>query len=287
LQARVRGRLGPEWTGTADLELARGEVLGIEVTQWRVPLRFSFAPSEGRGQIEVHETSAQAGRGRANGKLVLGWDYTTRAHGQLRFSRVDLQTMLRQTVGQTQVGAGTMAGRFDFSGRDMRSLNELDGKLEASFEQSQAFTMPVLKDVSRYVGAGPSTTFQKGDLRARLDSGLFRIQRLALEGANLQVFMEGTVSLAGRLDLDALATTGTFGPDPRLRLVGLKIPFAGPVPLVVVQEATTLLSNRVIHLRVTGTIRSPSIRVLPLPTLTQEAARYFLQRQVGPLPFNP
>ena len=233
------------------------------------------------------ETSAQAGRGRLNGKLLVAWDVTARVDGQLRFARVDLQNFLRQVMGPTQVGGGLMSGRFDFSGRDMRSVADLNGILEASFEQSQALNVPVLRQVAPYLGLGANTTFQKGDLRARLDNGMFRIQRLALEGPNVQMYVEGTVSLEGRLNLQVMAQTGAFGIDPRLRLLGVRIPVAGPVPLVVFQEASTLLSNRVIHLHVTGTLRSPHIRVLPLAVFTQEALRYFVRRYVGPVPFNP
>jgi hypothetical protein len=287
MQARIRGKLGREWTGSADLEMARGQVLGLEVTQWRMPLGFRLAPGEGRGQIDVLETSAQAGRGRLTGKVSLGWDITTRLEGQLRFARVDLQTFLRQVAGPTQIGGGLMTGRFDFGGRDMRSLHDLEGVLEASFEQSQALNLPVLRQVAPFLGIGATTTFHKGDLRARLDNGLFRIQRLALEGNNLHVFIDGTVSLEGRLNLGVIAQTVRLGIDPRLQVLGLRIPVTGPVPLVVLQEAATYLSNRVIHLQVTGTIRSPNIRVLPLATLTQEALRFLVRRYIGPVPLNP
>jgi translocation and assembly module TamB len=99
------------------------------------------------------------------------------------------------------------------------------------------------------------------------------------------VFAEGTVGLGGQLGLDVLAQTGRVGLDPaRLRLLGLRVPAVGPVPLTVLIEANRYLSNRLLHLRVTGTVRSPSVRVLPLLTLTQEAVRYFLNRYEIPQP---
>jgi hypothetical protein len=38
------------------------------------------------------------------------------------------------------------------------------------------------------------------------------------------------------------------------------------------------------HLRVTGTIRTPTVQVEPLPLLTDEAARFLLNRSNIPLP---
>ena len=44
-----------------------------------------------------------------------------------------------------------------------------------------------------------------------------------------------------------------------------------------------VFSNRVIHLRVAGTVRSPVFQVQPLQILSEEAVRYFLQ-QASPIP---
>ena len=43
-------------------------------------------------------------------------------------------------------------------------------------------------------------------------------------------------------------------------------------------RAQRLLSNRLIHLEVTGTARRPMVRALPLPLLSDEALRYFLEQ---------
>lgn len=287
MNARIRGKLGSEWTGSADIELPRATFAGLSVTQWRLPLTFRYAPSFGHGEIIAHETSAQVGPGRMTGKVSIGWDHTFRVEGNLRFFRISVENLLKETIGSSSAAGGLLTGRFDFNGRDMRSINDLTGKLDASFEQSQAMNVPVLKQVSPFLGINPSTTFQKGALHARLANGFFRIQALGLEGNNVSLFAQGSVSLAGRIDLDVQATTANFGIDPRLRFLGLRIPAAGPVPLLIAQEAATLLSNRVVHLRVTGTVRSPNIRVLPLASITQEGVRYFLTRTFGPLPFNP
>src|SRR5262249_8035568 len=70
---RLRGTVGREWSGTGDVYLPRGRVLGAEVTEWRLPLTFSFAPGRGRGEVQVYETTAQVGRGRATGRATFGW----------------------------------------------------------------------------------------------------------------------------------------------------------------------------------------------------------------------
>jgi translocation and assembly module TamB len=221
------------------------------------------------------------GHGQATGRLTAYWEDVLRVDGQAKFSRVDVGTVLQQTIGSTQFGGGTMTGRFDFASRDLRSANDLTGSLIASFEQSQALSMPILQQVAPFLGVGPSTTFQKGKARAGLDRGLLRIQQLALEGGNLKVHAEGTIALDDRLNLSVTANTGSFGPDfPGSRLLRLRVAALGPLPVQVAQQAINLLSNQVIHLEVTGTTRNPIIRVRPLATLSEEGIRFFLDRAV-------
>jgi hypothetical protein len=285
LEARIRGRGGPEWFGEADIALRQGNVFGLNVSDWHVPLRFVYAPSQQRGEVNISQTTAQAGHGQITGNAAMSWDGvssgTVRLQGKLLMSRVDVQTLLRQ-AGSSPLGGGLMTARFDFGGQDMRTIYDLTGTLHASFAQTQALNVPVLHELSPFLGIGNSTTFQKGSLSARLERGLLKIDALALEAVNYSVFIDGTVTLRERLDLDVVAHTGNLGiGTPRLRLLGIRIPIAGPVPLVVAQEVASLLANRVVHARVTGTVQSPTIRVVPLATLTQEGARFFVMRALG------
>ena len=133
-----------------------------------------------------------------------------------------------------------------------------------------------------------ATTFNSGEVRARFGRGVVRFERFALVSSLAQLFIEGTVTLQGRLNLDVTANTGRLGINPAAPLVRLRIPATGPMPVALLVQVTDYLSNRVIHLRVTGTVKSPTITVEPLSLLTEEAARFFLGRSnlpvTAPLP---
>src|SRR5205823_588292 len=58
MQARIRGTLGSTWRGTVDLEMPRGELMGMEVTQWRMPASWQYSPASNRAQLEAAESSA-------------------------------------------------------------------------------------------------------------------------------------------------------------------------------------------------------------------------------------
>jgi translocation and assembly module TamB len=286
VDARLHGTLGRRWSGGGSVVLSRGKVVGVEVSELRLPLRFDFVPARGRAQIEVEDTSATVARGRVSGRASLGFGVGTHLQGHLRFSGVDLRTALRPLAESATLGGGKASGRVEFSGHDVRSLDDVTATVEASFAQAQAFQLPILSQVAPFIVPGrSSTTFQSGVLRGRLSNGIFRVQRLSLSGDLVRLFAEGNVTTGGRLNLEVTATTQIVGAGAGLlRALGLRVPLAGPVPLSLLLEATGYLSSTSVHLIVSGTVRHPTTRVEPLSLLTDEAARFFLLRAAGPAP---
>jgi hypothetical protein len=178
-----------------------------------------------------------------------------------------------------------VTGHVQFGGDNVRSLNDLTADIRAKLHQTQAVGVPVLAQVLPFIAPGQSNaTFQSGSLRGRLAGGVVRIGSLALQGTYLRVYARGNVTLTGRLDLAVTAQTGQFGPEPLLlNLLRVRLPAFGPIPLSLLVEATSYLSNRVINMQVTGTVQHPVIRIEPLRLLTEEAVRFFINR-AAPLP---
>ncbi len=292
LAARVEGTLSPhargegtgEWRGTGNLSMARGNVAGIEVVDAQIPLNFSTLLNVGRFQIEARDMQAQLGRGRATGRASFIRGDGTHLDGLARFNGVDLGSLVRPSSTLGGVVAGRVSGRLEFSGRDVRSLNDLNATLEANFQQTPAGNVPVVQDLARFLAPGlsASTAFQSGDIRARLARGVVRVERLRLVGPSLQALITGTVNVDGRLDLSAVANTGRLAPESTgIRALAGRIPAIGPVPVGLIVQANELLLSRLIYLRIGGTIRSPSIHVELLRTITDEAARFFLSWAAG------
>jgi hypothetical protein len=287
VEIRLRSSLGRQWNGGGVVVLERGRVFGIEINEWRLPLDFGYVPERGSGQVDVRDSGAQIAQGRATTRATLRWDGGgLRLEGHLRVIEANLRTLFGPGSELSSYAAGRVNARIDFGGSEIRSADDLTATIDASFQQTQAFQLPVLQALTPFIVPGQSaTTFQRGDLRARLSRGVVRLQRLTLTNPTVQMIVEGNVTLGGRLNLDVTARTGTLGVNPNfLRVLGLKLPIAGPVPVALIAEVTSYLSNRVIHLTVTGTIRSPVVRVEPLSLLTEEAVRYFLERSNVPLP---
>jgi hypothetical protein len=248
-------------------------------------LGWDIAPGR-RGELRLHDAMAQASRGRLTGQANLAWGEAARLYGQVRFSALDVGELLSH-YSQTKVIGGLASGRVDLGGQNMRSVQDLTARVEAKLAQADPGQMPVFRQIMPMIlpGVGANVTFQSGDLRGQLSRGVFRIERLALIGDLARVYAEGTVTTQRRLNLDVVANTKQLGVDPAmLQLLGIALPALGPIPLGTLNQAVSYLSNRTVSLRVTGSIKAPSVRVNPVPFLTESAVRFFIAQAGVPVP---
>jgi hypothetical protein len=204
--------------------------------------------------------------------------------GHGKFTDVRVQQLLRTSATASQYGAGKMTGDFTVAGRNVRSLKDLTGRLKAKLRDTAAASLPLAQTLQSYVSGGlaGSGRFGNGDLRARLARGVVRVERLSLNSQNLRIYAQGDVSLAGRLNLSVVANTGQINSTPGALLVAARLSTLVAPPVGLLLEANQLLSNQTVYLDVTGTVHSPTVRVRPLPTLEEEAVRFFLLQ--GPIP---
>jgi translocation and assembly module TamB len=281
LQVDLRGSLGREWRGSGNVVLTRGKVFGVEVTEWRWPVSFSYNLRHGRGQVDIHDSTAQLARGRAVGDASFIIGVVSRAEGSVRFTDLDLRTLVRTFGDVGSLAAGRVTGRLKFSGNQVRSLDDINATLDAALAQTQALELPVLRVLVPYVPPGTgSTTFQKGDLQARMSNGVIRVQHLSLASDLLKLVVEGTVTRQGRLNLEATTTTGNLAGlnNSTVLVLAREIPAAGPIPVAQIAQVSTLLANRAVHLRIGGTLRNPTVQLEPATLLTEEAIRLILGR---------
>ncbi|MBA4063180.1 MAG: hypothetical protein C0501_05600 [Isosphaera sp.] len=279
----VRGRVGRETRASGSLTLPRGSVSGAQVTDLRVPFEFASARG-GYGRLTIREAMAQAGSGRARADLTVDFGYETKVDGLVTFVDVPLRAVVPSLGEGGLFGNGRITGRFDVAGRNVRSVADLTGTLNATLNQTSVREIPLLRQVTPFLNpSGLTKPFDAGDVKGRLANGVFRVERLALANPAAQLFAEGSVTLGGRVDLDVVAHTGPIGPDAGgLRVLIRRLPLFGPIPVGLVRDVTNFLSNRTVRLTVTGTTANPVVRVNVGALLTEEAVRFFLTRYVLP-----
>jgi translocation and assembly module TamB len=278
VDVNLRGNIGRDWDGSGGATLVRGQIYGMSITEWRIPMTFSFSPTQGSGELAIRDSQARLALGRARFEGTLNWGNGLRLVGLLLYYDVDLRTLLHNAPGVSSYASGRVSGRVDLAGNEMRSMNDLTALVQAKMTQGQALQMPVLRQITPYLRPGASSsTFQSGELKGRLAGGIFRIENATLVGDFIKMLILGTINLAGNLNLEVTAQSGLYCLNPaRTNSISSRIPIVGAIPRLLLYEASTLLAAAVVHLRVTGTVSAPVVRLEPLVTLTEDAVRFFL-----------
>lgn len=284
-ELELRLRPGDVWRAVGTVAVRNGEYNGLEFRTLRFPLLVDWAPTTGRIDLRLSSIQGALSRGRATGRLVARRSTAWRLDGEFRFYRVDVGTLLEGLGSGADYAQGRLTGRLRLGGRAVRSLADLEASLAADLDDTQASNVPLLSRLVLYVpgAAVGSSRFSEGRIEAKLRNGVIRLAPLTLASSRLQIYLTGQMTLAGRLGLEAVVSTGD-PIDPGLadallsRLVVAAVP-----PAAVVLAANDLLANRVIHLKIHGTLSRPVIHVRPLKTLSREAIRYFLRQASGGL----
>ena len=178
------------------LTASRGKIFGIPVTDVRLPLDWVAVPDRGRSEVRLRDVTATAAGGQFTGSLSANFfsDLPPRLAGGVQFRNVNLSSAFRD-AGQV-IGNLPLSGNLDFGADQYRGPDSLTATLRATLGESQPLALPVLSALVPYLGYGrdSSTTIRDGELRAALGNGVWRVQRLSLNGPSLGLYAEGTVT---------------------------------------------------------------------------------------------
>ncbi len=209
---------------------------------------------------------------------------------RMRVDRGEVDQLSKWTGTSSVVGKGKFDAVVNVSSYDARSLQDLQGVLDLSFEDTNARTLPVADQLARFVPlfALPSTEFESGKLSATISRGDLRMRSLALWGRQLSVLGSGNVGMAsGRLDLQLVVRTGgglsqQVAANYLTQLAASSVP---PVELVL--QINRLVANRAIFLRIAGTTAKPVIQPQAARIIEQALLRSLLEQAVGITPAIP
>ena len=286
---QVRGRIGAVVTGSGNIEINRGSFAGLELTSWRSPAEIEIDLGEYSGRFVIPQTSALLAQGQVRGNLDYRWDAASRLESTLDFTNVNLRGLLRSTSRLQSFGEGRLSGRLQLGGRSMRSLNDLTGTFSAQLQNTQPGSWPVFDQILTLLTGvgGRALVFDNGAVQGVIGGGGTRFNKIELVSQRARIWGSGTVRHNGGLDMDFTAFTGNTSVRGRggELLAAQLLANANPTTAVLVR-VNQLLSDRVIAVKVSGTISAPVTRIKPGPTLTAEAAR-FLLAGVVPNPTAP
>ena len=280
ISASIRSTVGTVFRGSGTVTALRVRVEGVDMSELRIPMTWQFSPG-GHATLSVRDATGTVANGRVTARTEIAVNGTANVDGRIEFVDVNVGE-LAKGFGSSSYGVGKTTGRFDFTGDAVRNASDMKGDLTAKFGQTSVRELPILGSITNLLTPVQSLTrFDSGEMTAKLGSGQFRIERLHLASPSAKLFAEGTVSLAGRLDLDVAYNTGQIGPSaPLIRLILRDVPAIGPIPVGLIVRVTEALSNRIVRLHVEGTTDRPAVRVNTSKLLTENAVRFFVGQYV-------
>lgn len=277
---RLSGDIGMYSRAAGQAELTRIELAGAQIRSLTIPLRIQVDALGGRAEVNASNIVARMRRGSVLGNVNIKAHSRVDVRGGLTLRRVSLSDDV-PFEALSEAGLGYVDGTIDFKGRRIKSLSEIDSTFSFDLSRSHAFDLPVLEDLQPFITAAPqSTVFQEGKIEGRSSRGTIYLEEVSMVNPQVQVYLDGTVGGNGRLRMNATVQTGNTNQTLALWLLR-QIPKAAPPPIAILLSANDFLSNRTIHFEINGTTSHPIVRIRPLPLLSQEAVRFFLQNAAG------
>ena len=277
----VRGRVGQQISGSADLKIDNGVLAGVSVREAKFPIDWSYSqPSRlARWQCRAGVVSLGGGKVRVSSEGSYGSSLNMST--EARIERVDSSKLM---VG-TSVGAGTITGNVHISAKRARSPKQITGRFDFDLANPKALELPVLNQLPTVVSLTPSRPGigeDGGYVYGGIAGGLLHIDQLAIVQSNIQVLMNGNATQEGRLNFDVTVNTNASGPaDQLLELANTPLMLAAPAPVALIIKANDLLKDRVVNVHVGGIATRPTIQLQPGKQLSQNAVKFFLSSTLG------
>ena len=169
---------------------------------------------------------------------------------------------------------GRVSGKVAVHGPDPVDLRRLKGRIDVDLDDASIAEVPVFKAIDRFLGSSTGGLFEDGDLHASIADRRLVVEELTLTGRLAQVHASGTVGFDGRLDLAVLINTNQIISQTGDALAG-SIPGLRSGRGDGARLFSGYLADRLMKLRVGGTISSPQVTSDPGVVVTNTAAAFF------------
>ncbi|HMB06250.1 MAG TPA: AsmA-like C-terminal region-containing protein, partial [Isosphaeraceae bacterium] len=274
---RLAGGLAETFRATAEFDVAQARLLGLPLSELRAPAELVLAPESGAGILQVRRWSARLAGGQVRGDASIRLGTDRAFQGEVQLTDVDLETLARIQSDARRPASGRISGRITLSGPDPARPARYRGKVNLDLDDASLVALPVFGALDRFLGSAGGGLFEDGELVGTIANKQLIVEMFTLEGRLAQLHAVGTIGFEGQLNLEVLINTNQIIPQTGQALVGV-IP--GLREVLGRSEQATLrvanyLSNRLLKLRVTGTIRNPSVSIDPTIVVTDTALAFF------------
>jgi translocation and assembly module TamB len=274
---RLSGGLGATFQVNGEIEVPQARLFGLPVRELRVPAELVVEPATGAGSVRVRGGSTRfaGGQIRGEGSIRLGADRSFQ--GEVVLAAVDLESVARVLSTARRPASGRISGRISLNGPDPAEVARYRGRVVLDLDDASLLALPILSALDRFLGSASGGIFEDGDLVGTFANRQLIVENFTLQGRLAQVQATGTVGFDGQVNLVVLINTNQIIPQTGQALL-MSIP--GLRNVIGRSEQATLqvanfLSNRLLKVRVTGTVKNPSVALDPTIVVADTAVAFF------------
>ncbi len=254
----VAGRFDEAIRAAVEVRVPRATAMKLPISDLRFPADVQVDPATGVGSLHSRHWSGHLAGGTIQGDtwLRLGNDRTF--HTDIELTGVDLGIINRLESDTKRPASGKLKAKITLGGPNPSDPAKMRGRIDADLDDASLVELPVLREIDRFLGpARGGGLFEDGDLHGTIANKTLFVEELTLQGKLVQVHATGTITFAGDLNLAVLANTNQIVSQSGSGLLSL-IPGLNRTEQVLSRLAV-FLENRLLKLRVTGTIKNPSV----------------------------
>ena len=278
--ARLNGQIGRRITGQGFVGVERASLSGVDGQSVRLPIEFVLSPTNGSGRLELRRSTFRIFNGTASGVAKITFGSRLTLDTDLKLTRINTGKMIRSLADFDQGDQGELNGRLKIKGNGIRSVRDLKATFEGKLDRASAFQLPVLSDLGRAISGNSlqRDDFSSEDILLQLDNGRVEVKNLNFSSSLANIAISGFVFVDGRLDLDVAGRVERFNTPTLLdEFAGSPLTSVPGTSLSFFAGAAEFLSDRVVFLKVGGTVNRPQVRVDTAQQLREETIRYFLR----------
>lgn len=262
LDTTFRGRFAPgRVSGLGEVRLSQGHVAGIPIRDVSSSVRGMIDPARGAGEVHMRLNRGELAGGQVAGEMDVEFGRPISVDGRVQFTSLELQPLAQAVPNVSDRLTGRLSGNATIQGRNLRSLRELSGVYQLSLSDSPVLQLPILNALADRNGiASASQRFSQTEIEGRMNRGSIDIDQMTMSASGIHMFVEGTISKRGQLDLDVTADTG------ELMAAGMVVGLFRPIDLI---------RRRLIFLNMGGTAKRPIVTLDVDRQVQQEVLLFF------------
>src|SRR5262249_4944990 len=151
------------------------------------PAELVISPQTGAGVLNLRHWSARLSGGQIRGNAVFRLGEDRSFQSQVQLSAIDLQTLMRIETDASRPGTGKVSGKIALSGPDPSRVDRYRGRINLDLDDASLFTIPVFREIDRFLGSAGGGLVEDGDLVATIANRQIIVEMLTLEGRLLQL----------------------------------------------------------------------------------------------------